>query len=57
MVSLQTIALIERKEIFSMGNFFDKIALIRMVMKNSKGAKEGNGIKGFIELVTAVFKD
>lgn len=40
-----------------MGNFFDKIALIRMVMKNSKGAKEGNGIKGFIELVTAVFKD
>lgn len=40
-----------------MGRFFNKIALIRMVMKNSKGSnKEGNGIKGFIELVTAVFK-
>jgi hypothetical protein len=57
MASIQTIVLIERKEIFSMGRFFNKIALIRLVMKNGKGAKEGNGIKGFIELVTAVFKD
>ena len=40
-----------------MGKFFNKIALIKMVAKNSKGAKEGNGIKGLIELVTAVFKD
>ena len=40
-----------------MGKFFNKVALIKMVMKNSKGSKEGNGIKGFIELVTAVFKD
>lgn len=40
-----------------MGRFFNKIALIRMVMKNGKGPKDGNGIKGFIELVTAVFKD
>ena len=40
-----------------MGRFFNKIAIIKMVMKNGKGAKEGNAIKGFIELVTAVFKD
>ena len=40
-----------------MGRFFNKIAIIKMVMKNGKGAKDGNGFKGFIELVTAVFKD
>ena len=39
-----------------MKNFFNRLNIIYTVCKNSKGAKEGNGLKGFIELVEAVFK-